>query len=161
MNPCRNIIRQPNVVIRASIIYFILASLLSSSVFSAGVYRWIDEHGNVQFGDNPGQTKSAESVKMPVFKAADPAYLNHLQQQKKYLNARQEERHKSAEKKEKQNSLKKAMALKCKAAQDRLKMFTEHGRVYVEEGSERRYLHGHEKDAGKKSANNDIRTYCK
>lgn len=146
---------------RASMVFFILACLLFSNVFAAGVYRWIDEHGNVQFGDNPGQTKSAESVKMPVFKAADPAYLNHLQQQKKYLNARQEERQKDAEKTEKENSLKEAMTLRCKAAQERLKMFTEHGRIYVEEGDERRYLNGNEHDAEKQNANDEILMYCR
>jgi len=146
---------------RASMIYFILACLLSSSVLASGVYRWTDEHGNVQFGDNPGGTKSAESVKMPVFKAADPAYLNRLQQQKKYLDARQEEKQKNSEKKEKQNSLKEAMALKCKAAQDRLKMFTENARIYVEEGDKRRYLNGNEQDAEKQNANDEILMYCR
>ena len=160
MNLFSNIIRKPK-VIRAGVIYFILACLLFSSVFASGVYRWTDEHGNVQFGDNPGQTKSAKSVKMPVFKEADPAYLNHLKQQKKYLNARQEERQKNGEKKEKENSLKEAMALKCKAAQDRLKMFTENARIYVKEGGERRYLNGNEQDAEKQKSNDEILTYCR
>jgi len=147
--------------IRLRAILFVLVYLLSNVVFAAGVYRWVDEQGNVQFGDDPGRTKEAKSVKLPAFKGADPAYLKRLEQQKKYLNARQEERQKGAESKVKDKKLQEEMAARCKDAQDRLKMFTESSQVYVEENGGRRYLDKGQMSTGKQRANDEVKKYCR
>ncbi|NOY73180.1 MAG: DUF4124 domain-containing protein [Gammaproteobacteria bacterium] len=146
---------------RINIIFYILSSLVFTGASAAEVYRWTDENGNVQFGDNPNQTKFVEQIKIPIFKDADPAYLKHLQQQKKYLNARQDERQKNAVKKEKESQLKKALALKCKDARNKLKIFTENSRVYIRGKEGRRYLTPDEFSDKKQRANDEIMTYCK
>lgn len=45
---------------------------LAATVVQAGVYRWVDDKGEVHFGDQPPPQHEAEQVKLPVLNRARP-----------------------------------------------------------------------------------------
>lgn len=45
-------------------IAWLLAGLLTAAAGQAEIYRWIDDQGNLQFGDRPPDARSADRVKL-------------------------------------------------------------------------------------------------
>lgn len=50
----------------------ILLSAILSTASLAGVYRWVDNNGNVIYGDNPPKNTPATPVELPALTVADP-----------------------------------------------------------------------------------------
>lgn len=58
---------------------------------NAEVYKWVDDEGNVHYGDRPGQTDS-EKVDVNESTHSVPDYEKQLDQQEKLLQVYEEER---------------------------------------------------------------------
>lgn len=114
---------------------------------SAQVFKWVDEKGNVHFGDRPKRADAQEIVVQPSTPSADPAAAKQrLEQQKKLLNAYQAERASKREElaKNKQQALEKKQ--NCAAARDQLRRYRQAG-----------YLYGLDKDGNRVVYNDERR----
>lgn len=138
-----------------------LAVTVASGSVHAEVYRWVDEQGNVQFGDQPTQKDNPEQVKVPTF-TPDPNTLERLDNQKRYLDARQTDREKDAEQKKKDEERAKEYAKACEESKKRLALLEGGARLYTETGAvgERHYLSDEERAKEVASTNEKIKEYC-
>lgn len=131
-----------------------------SGVATAEVYRWVDEQGNVQFGDQPTQQSDAETVKLPASRPPDPQTMERMENQKRYLDARQTDREKDVEQKKKDEARAQEYATACEQSKQRLATLDGGTRVYVEKDGERRYLSDEERAQEIESTKKKIDEYC-
>ena len=120
--------------------------LLPGLASAAGVYKWVDEHGNVHFGDRP-QGEGAESVQI---RESSPD--SHNQQRVEKLIRAQEARRKQKEqdeearqKEEAERATAERHAEYCKQVRKNLQTLKTGGRIYkpLDDG-ERHYFNDEE-----------------
>ncbi|MGB5601962.1 MAG: DUF4124 domain-containing protein [Gammaproteobacteria bacterium] len=94
-----------------------LLLLLASLVARAGVYKWIDENGNVHYTDSP--TATQPSVEMHVDDSAtEPVYgedgqMSREEKRERLLQSMAEDRLEKQEQREKQRAIKRENRNKC------------------------------------------------
>lgn len=93
---------------------------LISSAYSAEIYKWVDENGNVHFGDRPSKEQSSEKiiVKDPVKR--DPEYHQHLDKQSRLLEIYREERQEDDQTRENRRKESERRKANCVIARSRL-----------------------------------------
>lgn len=64
--------------------------IISSSAFSAGVYKWKDADGNIHYGDRP--SKSAEEMKIKTGSKPDKNLAERIEKRERLLSVLSEER---------------------------------------------------------------------
>ena len=70
---------------------FTVSALVMPVVHAAGVYKWVDENGKVQFGDQPGNAV-AEQVQIKAAPPPDPGLKKKQEQSDKLIKVQEEER---------------------------------------------------------------------
>lgn len=149
-----------NIYMRHARIIAYLLCLLPFTAFGAGqVFKWVDEQGNVHFGDRPDKQDS-EVVDMPVFKT-DPV-----------MEERQKAREESAEK-EKEGAAKQAESdaaaqkqqeqreKNCKTARERAEQIQTVRRLFrIDEKGERHDMSDAERVEALKMAKEDVTKWC-
>lgn len=70
---------------------YISIQLLVSQTVNSAVYKWIDENGNVLYGDKPGSDK-ADEIKIKQAPKQDADSIEQLKKQNKLLDVIQQER---------------------------------------------------------------------
>lgn len=117
------------------------------SVALAGeVYRWVDSHGKVQYGDEavPG----AEPVTIHAAPPADASNTERLSQQKKQSDSTALEKEQLTKDKTQQMANSKEMETKCKEITEQLKILDLKRPVYAtDDKGERVYLSDAERTA--------------
>lgn len=66
---------------------FLMAPL---ALHAAGVYKWVDENGNVQYGDQPGNA-TAQQVPLQAAPPPDPDAQQQQEQKDKLLKVQEED----------------------------------------------------------------------
>lgn len=150
---------------------YLLPFLLFTALFSlatsvaAGVYKWVDEDGHVQFGDRPPpevadngelEMRSETPTSAPAAKGDRKQARDRLLQQ--YKQEREEKKEAVAKKRQE----KKEQKIKCSSAKDALREYLEHGLLY-ERGAnqERKYLTDQQRDAEIARARKAVKRWCK
>lgn len=135
---------------------------LGSTAVNAEVFRWVDAQGNVHFGDQPTNVDEPETVQLPKFQDPDPAYLERLEKQKRFSDARATDREKAAEEKKKQAEIDKEYAAACAKAKERLALLDGGGRLYIRgDGDDRHYLSDEDRVSEIEKTQKQIADYCK
>lgn len=119
---------------------FIALLLSGQAGVHAEVYRWVDEKGQVHFGDQARDT-STPAIRPHSKPTAQTDQQQRMQKTRKLLNAyrieRQQLREQKAEQKEQQAKRKRD----CIQARDNLRKYTDYGNVYqLGEDGKREYL---------------------
>jgi hypothetical protein len=133
-----------NVFCRCLFLTLLLCGQLSAH---AEVYRWVDEHGQMHFGD---QAREADTHAIKPH-ARPPTQDNQqlrMQKTRKLLNAYQIERQQLREQKAEQKKQAKKRKRDCIKARDNLRQYTDYGNIYrLGEDGKRQYLSEKERAA--------------
>ncbi len=143
--------------------FWILLLSTFATAATAEVYRWVDEQGNVHFGDKPPASEAVDEVKIrkaptPV-PGSDPA--SRLEAQQKLLNAMREERilKQEAEREAAQQQAERQQ--KCQRARNELLDYERSSAIYnLDDEGNRIYMSGAERDAFIQKLRDDIHRHC-
>ncbi len=144
------------------ILMVLLVSALFFNSVHAGVYTWVDEHGQVHFGDSPQKNVQPERVKIQASPTLDPETLKRLEKRERYIDARQKERSVARETREKSEERAAVDKENCKKVKARLSVLERGGRMYsLDKKGERHYLEDDERQAALLATQQDVNKYCK
>lgn len=127
----------------------LLIALLLSGQLSvhAEVYRWVDEKGQVHFGDQAREA-STRAIKPHSSPPTHGNQQQRMQKTRKLLNAYQIERQQAREQKAKQKEQAEKRKKDCIQARDNLRNYTNYGNIYnLGEDGKREYLSEQERAA--------------
>ncbi len=130
------------------------------AALAQGIYRWMDEDGQVHFGDRP-VTVGAEKVEGASTSAGDPATIERLQRQQELLDSYEEQRAEKSEQSAKTREEKIQRAAKCTKAKNRL-VYLQQARYIYDQSStgERRILSDSERAASEANAQGKVNRLC-
>jgi len=120
---------------------FFIALLLSGQLsVHAEVYRWVDEKGQMHFGDQAREA-STSAIKPHSRPATEGDQQQRMQKTRKLLNAYQIERQQLREQKAKQKEQSEKRKKDCIRARENLSKYTDYGNIYqLGEDGKREYL---------------------
>lgn len=159
MPPEKALIMKKHVVAAASI----LSLAAAGAVFASDIYKWIDDEGNVHYGDRP---VGAEPERLAI--ASRPTDPARIQMQ---AEARAEARARAAEEKaaeqaggpspEEEKAAADERAAKCATLREQMQRFVTSRRIYREdEAGERVYLDEEEMQATRQRTEEQLVKYC-
>jgi hypothetical protein len=141
----------------------LLAPLFTlSTAPHAEVYKSVDEHGKVQYGDRPSGTQS-EQIQIKTSPAQpDPDAAEHREKSRKLLNEfsdEQAEKKQQAVKHQEEEAQRKA---NCELAQKHLDEYEHAARLYVtDKNGERRNLTGDEYSKALENSRAAVKQWCR
>ena len=149
-----------------------IAALLLANVSFAEIYKWVDEQGNVHYGDRPvGQSEALDipskaSPNLSNSSASSPADSAAIAQQRQqqrqrlldsYDQERAEKNQAKAERKEKEEKHKRA----CVQARDKLLSYQRASAIYdVDDDGKRVYISQEEREASEARLRDAIKKNC-
>lgn len=105
--------------------------LLAINPVSAEIYKWVDESGNVHFGDKPKDAATLQSSKKVELESSyvpgESLTPGQLEAQKAFLRRKDHERERRKAEAEKQAVKNKELQAQCKLMRERLADFTNMG----------------------------------
>lgn len=120
--------------------------MLTFSSAYAGIYKWVDEDGNVHYGDR-AENKKADKININQHKGPDAEHQQRMEKQKQYIEDGQEARNEKKKQREIAKKKKKKKKLACTKIKKYLTKLEQHGRLYQgNEDGTRQYLSGPERD---------------
>jgi hypothetical protein len=143
---------------------WLLISLLFTLplISHAGLYKWVDEEGNVHFGDQPPEPQIAQSIDIKPAPKADPLYSERLRKQQNFLEQRQEDREERQKTEAKQKQQRNEEQQLCQKAKNELTRFEPRGRIYVPRpDGNHYYMDDNEKQAYLTELRRKVKMYCK
>ncbi|VAX08347.1 hypothetical protein MNBD_GAMMA26-543 [hydrothermal vent metagenome] len=143
---------------------FLILFLAIISLADAKIYRWVDDQGNVHFGDKP-QADNAELLKLPTTPSPStppPSAADRKQTQQKMLDIHQEDREKKKAAKIEDKKKAKELRKQCADARDRLARYLRTSRMYENTGEgERRWFTEAERNTEIEHLRKKIKHACK
>lgn len=152
----------------------LLATLLTSMLIlplsvTAGIYKWVDEEGNVHYGSQRPENLSAEKLKIDVPKKStetDPAKDENPEDGENPENEQtEEEKTEEATKPEEPEEPKMSRAEKkrlCSSARKRVAKIESRGRLKTtDDKGNVRFLSDTERNDRLKQARGDVKNYCR
>ena len=119
---------------------FIALLLSGQAGVHAEVYRWVDEKGQVHFGDQ-ARDASTPAIRPHAKPATQTEQQQRMQKTRKLLNAYRIERQQLREQKAEQKEQEAKRKRDCIQARDNLRKYTDYGNVYqLGEDGKREYL---------------------
>jgi hypothetical protein len=135
--------------------------LVVSAAAWGGIYKWVDENGQVHYGERAPQTSRSEQVQVEQGPAPDTNAAQRRAKQQKFMRAIDEERKvkESARKKAEQKAAQRQR--QCAMARDRLRTYERSSRVYrVDSKGNRVYLPDSSRDQAISQARRDVQRWC-
>lgn len=146
---------------RNQVITALMLCCLAMSVQAGGVYKWVDQDGNVHFGDQPTDGNAAQIAQPKTQVPADPAYQERLQRQKQYLEARQEEHEQAKQKAAEEKTQKAERHAKCQKAKEQLAYLEAHTRLYASlPNGEQKFLSAVERETELAKMRQQVAEFC-
>jgi hypothetical protein len=143
---------------------FFLLLLVVTVNATAGIYKWVDENGQVQFGDRP-PAEAATSDEVVIRNQRAPvktAPVDRNEARDRLLEQYQRERAEKKEAAAKMREEKRQRAARCNYARGRVTRYLESGSLYrYTANRERKYLTDQERDAALARARADVKKWCK
>jgi hypothetical protein len=141
--------------------------LLLPLVTRAAVYKWIDDEGNVHYGDKP--TASEPSVEVDVDDIVSvPLYgnskgsMSREEKRERLLQSMEEDRLEKKQQREKQQALKQQNRKKCNRFRDRMRHFERASGIYqLDEDGNRIFMSDADRAKTTKNLQNKINKYCR
>jgi len=113
----------------------LIGILFFSALVQSAIYRWVDDKGNVYFGDRP-QSRQAEELDVPDSTSAgserNQQQLNEerMEKRRKLLDLYRDEREGRQRERAEKAAREAKREVKCAGARDRLKRFETYGYLY-------------------------------
>ena len=149
---------------RCSSLILLLVFPLSTQ---ATVYKWIDDQGNVHYGDKP--TTSEPSVEMevddivtvPSFGDRDDS-MSREERRERLLRAMEEDRLERKQQREQQQALKQQNRNKCNRYRDRMRHYQRASGIYrLDEDGNRVFMSDADRARATKNLQKKIDKYCR
>ena len=139
----------------------LMALLLSGQVaVHAEVYRWVDETGQVHFGDQAREA-TTHAIKPHAKPLTQRDQRQRMQKTRKLLNAYQVERQQLREQQARQKEQAEKRRRNCVRARDRLRRYSDYGNVYrLDENGKREYLSGDDRAALLQRSRDAVAHWC-
>jgi hypothetical protein len=149
---------------RAILMGFCVLLGCSAAAWGAGVYKWVDEDGQIHYGDRP-QGEDVESVKTaPAPSSVPPAATaeeDRLEKQRRLLDAYEKERRDQQAAAEKARAEEEQRQKNCAQARDRLRRFEQAGYLYdLDDNGERVILSDAERARRTDEARREVARWC-
>lgn len=132
----------------------------------AGVYKWIDQDGNIHYGDNP--VTSQPSVEVRIDDSATVPYfggdeqMSREEKRERLLQSMAEDRLEKAEQREKQKALKQENRAKCNRYRDQMRHYERASALYkLNENGERVYMSNSDRARATRDLQVKIKKYCR
>lgn len=151
---------------RKPVACIIFSSVLTVATMThADIYKWVDENGQVHYGDKPGDDSSEQlsvEEKSVDQLEQDNAGDNRLEYQKRLLDSYATERRQKQEEKAKQDKQQAEQKQKCERARKRLASYENAGLLYTrDEQGERVILNDEQHQTAMEKARAAVRQHCK
>jgi hypothetical protein len=132
----------------------------------AGVYKWIDDNGKVNYSDRP--MTSQPSVEMNIDDSAtEPSFrsgndqLSREEKRERLLQSMQEDRIEKQEQREKQKALKQKNRAKCNRYRDQMRHYERASGLYkLDEDGKRVYMSDNDRAKATRNLQRNIKKYC-
>lgn len=139
-------------------------ALLAGTATAGEIYRYVDENGNVHYGDRPSGDPAEQRMAL-VSRSTDASSVQAQIDQRRERDAAREEARKLRENEEEEAANARAdaeeRAAKCEENRARLRSYGEALRLYKQdENGERVYLDGDERAAAEARVRDMIAEYC-
>ncbi len=132
--------------------------LLLALPVTAEIYKWVDDEGNVHFGDKPQSKANAETVKIDKF-TPDQSYRTRMESIKQNVESQREE---SMDSKVEQQKVASENARRCQQAKRRLTPLREKIRLFrYDDAGERKYVSDSERTSEIKQLEAIVKRTCK
>lgn len=135
--------------------------LLSPAVLAAGMYKWVDEHGRVHYGDRPPPGSEHREMRAPPPPSGDPGLRSERAQRRdRLLRAYEHERESEARA---DAQLAQDRAVRCQEARDRVRLLdrAEGYPMYRKgPGGEREFISDPERERMRALWEDRVRDYC-
>ena len=140
--------------------------LVLSCASSAGVYKWIDEQGNVHYSDRPTTTQS--SVEMDVEHSTsvstgrEQERLSRQEKRERLLQSMAEDRLEKQEQREKQRTKRQQNREKCNHYRDQMRHYKRANSLYkLDKDGNRVYVSDSDRAKATQNLQRRIKKYCK
>ncbi len=140
------------------------AMVLAAGCVSAaaqGIYKWVDPHGHVHYGDHPGPG-SAEPMTIHTAPPADPGLDQRNALRQRLLDAFAHEREEKSRQAAREQAARKRQERRCAAAKSQLTALEQNGRVYTKDAKGgRRYLSDEQRQAQLANTRRAVAKWCR
>ena len=138
---------------------------IAGSAAAAKVYKWVDENGDVHFGDRPTRNNAQEleiKVQEPVAPAAVPGQPPPRNQVRTNISdVMEEERLRRRKAREQEKEARESRQRNCVLARDKLRSYQESDYLYdIDSEGKRRVLSKAERAAAERDARDDVTRFC-
>ena len=139
----------------------IWAFALSSQSMGTGIYKWVDEQGNVQYTQTPPPDKPATRFETRPEPVDSEGALEKLEQQKDKSDAFFKERDTQAKEQEKAGQEAAKLSEQCARARENLKQLETTNRLFrPNEAGDRVKMTEEDRQAGIATAKSQIEEFC-
>lgn len=142
---------------------WLICLLTLPSMVYAEVYKWVDEHGQVHYGDRPRNVTEADDQKMDIVidNTVAPIAEDRKERRQKLIDAIDEENRQKQEAEQKQAAKQAKLTQQCLWARDTLKRYQRAGYLYdLDESGNRVALPDNVREAQIKELTEKINKNC-
>lgn len=145
------------------LVYLNLILVLLPALTAAEVYRWVDENGNVHFGDRAPPARQAEQVPIEAPPPEnDPEVRKRLEEIDRLNAINKEDRQRAKEKAAKEELERKRREQQCAIARNRLERSRTAGYLYLpNDDGTRRILSDMERSGAIREMEAEIAQHCR
>lgn len=142
----------------------VMLLLLLSAVtpVAAGVYKWVDENGQVHYGERPPMAGEAKSMTLEPAPPPDPRATERRERIKLDNESWREEKARRAEEQARAKQDEELRKRNCAAARGNLNIYQTSGRVFhLDEQGERQYVEDQNRAAAEQRAKEQVNKWCR
>jgi len=144
-----------------SILLFALLSITTQPI-GADIYKWVDEQGNVHYGDKPVTGDDAEAVDLQLETTRTDVGSERAEMREKLIDVMQEDREEKAELRKQKLAERKARMKECTRLKKNLDRLRHAGSVYRKgEDGERSYFSKEKRAQAEAKFRKRIRQVCR
>jgi hypothetical protein len=128
----------------------------------AAAYRWVDEKGQVHFGDQPGGSQSQQIKTRPGSATPRADQQRRIEKTYQLLDAYETDRRRKQEQKAKRKEQAEKQKRNCALARDRQRQYTDAGRIYrLDNDGKRSYMSDQERESLLQRSRENVARWCK
>ena len=149
---------------RKIIVLALAATTFATGAFAGEIYKYVDEQGNIQYGDRPTGADGEERMAAVYTGTSSSSLTSQAKERESYMEAREERR--AAKKEEEEAQAQAALDreerdARCKQSRSRLETYLQANRLYREDASgEREYLNDAQIDEARQKAEESVKEHC-